>query len=89
MTPTRRRGERVHPYETVRKHRNGSFVDVSVSVSPLRNAAGEIIGASKIARDITDRKKAELALADGNLELARDLAHLGADLLALNRNLPQ
>ncbi len=56
-----RRGERVDPYETLRQRRDGSLVDVSVSVSPLRNSAGEVIGASKIARDITERKKAELA----------------------------
>jgi PAS domain S-box-containing protein len=54
-----RRGERVDPYETVRKRGDGSLVDVSVSVSPLRNSAGEVIGASKIARDITARKRAE------------------------------
>jgi PAS domain S-box-containing protein len=65
-----RRNERVDPYETVRKRRDGSLVDVSVSVSPLRNAAGEVIGASKIARDITKRKEAELALAERNLQRA-------------------
>ena len=65
-----RRGERVDPYETLRQRRDGSLVDVSLSVSPLRNAAGEVIGASKIARDITERKKAELALAERNLQLA-------------------
>jgi len=64
------RGERVEPYETVRKHGDGSLVEVSVSVSPLRNAAGEVIGASKIARDITERKKAESTLAERNLQLA-------------------
>jgi PAS domain S-box-containing protein len=63
-------GERVEPYETVRKRNDGSLVDVSVSVSPLRNAAGEVIGASNIARDITERKKAELALTERNLQLA-------------------
>ena len=54
-----RRSERVEPYETLRKRSDGSLVDVSISVSPLRNAAGEVIGASKIARDITERKRAE------------------------------
>jgi PAS domain S-box-containing protein len=54
-----RRGERVDPYETVRKRKDGSLVDVSVSGSPLRNAAGEVIGVSKIARDITARKRAD------------------------------
>jgi PAS domain S-box-containing protein len=65
-----RRGERVEPYETVRRRRDGSLVHVSVSVSPLRNAAGEVIGASKIARDITEHKKAESILAECNLQLA-------------------
>ena len=75
-----RRGERVDPYETVRKRSDASLVDVSVSVSPLRNAAGEIIGASKIARDITERKLAELALAERNtqLELASKTARVGS-----------
>ena len=65
-----RRNERVDPYETVRMRRDGSLVDVSVSVSPLRNATGEVIGASKIARDISKRKEAECALAERNLHLA-------------------
>jgi PAS domain S-box-containing protein len=75
-----RRGERVDPYETVRKRSDASLVDVSVSVSPLRNAAGEVIGASKIARDITERKLAELALAERNtqLELASKTARVGS-----------
>jgi PAS domain S-box-containing protein len=54
-----RRNKRVDPYETVRKRKDGSLVDVSISVSPLRNAAGEVVGASKIARDIAARKRAE------------------------------
>jgi PAS domain S-box-containing protein len=54
-----RRGEQVAPYETVRRRKDGTDVDVSLAVSPIRNPAGEIIGASKIARDITARKRAE------------------------------
>jgi PAS domain S-box-containing protein len=65
-----RRGERVDAFETVRKHRDGSPVDVSVSVSPVRNAAGEVNGASRIVRDIAARKKAELALAERTMQLA-------------------
>jgi PAS domain S-box-containing protein len=65
-----RRGERVDPFETLRKRKDGTYVDVSVSASPLRNASGEVIGASTILRDITARKKAELALAERNLQLA-------------------
>jgi PAS domain S-box-containing protein len=53
-----RSGERVSHFETVRVRKDGSRIDVSLTVSPVRNDAGEIIGASKIARDITARKKA-------------------------------
>lgn len=52
-------GERTEPYETVRLRKGGSPVDVSLSVSPIRDVQGRIIGASKIARDITERRKAE------------------------------
>jgi PAS domain S-box-containing protein len=74
-----RRGGRVDPFETVRKRRDGSPVDVSVSVSPLKNAAGEVIGASSIVRDITKRKEAELALAEreAQLGLAGKAARVG------------
>jgi two-component system, chemotaxis family, CheB/CheR fusion protein len=54
-----RRGERIDRYETVRRRKDGSSVEVSLTVSPVRNAEGSSIGASKIARDITERKRAE------------------------------
>jgi two-component system, chemotaxis family, CheB/CheR fusion protein len=50
-----RRGERIDHYETVRRRKDGTLVDISVTVSPLKDKKGQIIGASKIARDITDR----------------------------------
>ncbi len=53
-----RRGERIERYETVRRRKDGTLLDVELTVSPVRGANGQIIGASKIARDITDRKKA-------------------------------
>ena len=53
------RGERVDHYETVRVRKDGSLVDISLSVSPIKDVSGKVIGASKIARDITDRKRAE------------------------------
>jgi PAS domain S-box-containing protein len=56
------RGELVHHYETVRLHKDGRAVPISLSVSPIRDSAGQVIGASKIARDITARKRAEQAL---------------------------
>src|SRR5258707_25205 len=65
-----RRGQRIKPYETVRMREDGSLLDISLTVSPLRDAAGRIIGASKIARDITERKRAEAALRDMQMQLA-------------------
>ena len=54
-----RRGERVETYETVRRRKDGELIDLRIAVSPLCDALGTIIGASKIARDITTRKSAE------------------------------
>jgi PAS domain S-box-containing protein len=57
------RGERVEPFETVRRRKDGRHIDVSVTISPIHNSRGDIVGASKVARDISDRKRAEAALA--------------------------
>jgi PAS domain S-box-containing protein len=54
-----RRGERIQHYETVRRRKDGTLIDISVTVSPLKDNHGKIIGASKIARDITDRVQNE------------------------------
>ncbi|HUR60489.1 MAG TPA: PAS domain S-box protein, partial [Opitutaceae bacterium] len=54
-----RRGERVEHYETVRRTRDGRLVDVALTISPLRTASGEVVGASKIARDITEKRRSE------------------------------
>jgi PAS domain S-box-containing protein len=53
-----RRGERVEHYETVRRRKDGVVIPVSLSVSPIRNVEGTVIGASKIGRDISERKRA-------------------------------
>jgi PAS domain S-box-containing protein len=53
------RGERIEHYETVRRRKDGSLVDVSLTTSPIKDAQGRVIGASKIARDITDRRRLE------------------------------
>jgi PAS domain S-box-containing protein len=58
-----RQGKRVEHFETVRVHKDGRNVDVSISVSPLRSAAGEIIGAAKIVRDMTESKRTQSALS--------------------------
>ena len=49
-----RRGERIDHFETVRQHKHGNLIVVSLSVSPVKDASGKIVGASKIARDITE-----------------------------------
>ena len=64
-------GERIEHYETVRVAKDGRRVDVSVTISPLKDPAGVVIGASKIARDITERKRAEGALRATVVELER------------------
>lgn len=69
-----KRGERIRHYDTVRRRKDGARVDVSVAVSPIRDAAGQVIGASKVARDITDRKHAEKALARAK-ETAESASH--------------
>jgi PAS domain S-box-containing protein len=68
-----RSGRRVDHFETVRVRKDGRQIDVSVTISPVRNAEGRIIGASKVARDISDRKRAERTfrfLADASAVLA-------------------
>ena len=59
-----RRGQRIEHFETVRRRKHGSLVEISLSISPVRNTQGKVIGASKIARDITERKRAETALRE-------------------------
>jgi PAS domain S-box-containing protein len=57
-----RRGERVEHYETIRRRKDGSLIDISLTVSPVKDGEGRVVGASKIARDITERKRADAAL---------------------------
>jgi PAS domain S-box-containing protein len=59
-----RRGERVDHFETVRRRKDGALLDISLTISPVKDVHGRIIGASKIARDITERKRAEAALTE-------------------------
>ncbi len=53
------RGEHIDHYETIRRRKDGSLVEISLTVSPVKDASGRIVGASKIARDITERRRAE------------------------------
>ncbi|HEX6895144.1 MAG TPA: PAS domain S-box protein [Bryobacteraceae bacterium] len=69
-----RRGDRMEHFETIRRHKDGSLLDISLTISPVKDGHGNIIGASKIARDISDRKRAEKAIEDLNERLKADLA---------------
>ncbi len=71
-----RRGERVDHFETIRVRKDGSKVNVSLTISPVKDGAGRIIGASKVARDITDRVRQEEAVQEANLALQRANAAL-------------
>ena len=69
-----RAGERIEQYETVRFTKAGEPIDVSLTISPLRDPAGRIVGCSKIARDITKAKQAEAALRQSEQRLAHEVA---------------
>src|SRR5690606_27131850 len=72
-----RQGQRVEHYETVRLRKDGERIDISLTVSPVKNAAGKIIGVSKIARDITERKRHEERI----VILAREAEHRTKNVL--------
>jgi two-component system, chemotaxis family, CheB/CheR fusion protein len=74
-----RRGERIEHFETKRRRKDGSIVDISLTVSPVTDESGKIIGASKIARDITEHKRREEQIA----LLAREADHRTNNLLAI------
>jgi PAS domain S-box-containing protein len=66
-----RRGERIDHYETVRRRKDGGLIDISLTVSPIKNALGAVVGASKIARDNTERKR----LREQQQLLLREMDH--------------
>jgi two-component system CheB/CheR fusion protein len=75
-----RRGEKVEHYDTVRRRKDGTLVDISLTVSPILDSRGRVIGASKIARDITERRRSEAALAEGDRRKTEFLAMLAHEL---------
>ena len=81
-----RRGERVEHFETVRLRKNGSDVDVSVTVSPIRDANGAIIGASKIARDISKEHEARERLRKSEQRFRVTLASIGDAVIATDKD---
>lgn len=82
-----RRGESVRSFDTVRRRADGTFVEVSVRVSAVRGSDGQIVGASKVARDITERKGAEEQIRTLNAELEQRVEARTAQLAAANEEL--
>jgi PAS domain S-box-containing protein len=80
-----RNGERIDHYETVRQAKNGSLLDISLTVSPIRDGLGNIVGASKIARDITRRKLIEAALSQSQERLRQQAQELEQQLIMSGR----
>jgi PAS domain S-box-containing protein len=78
-----RRGERIDHYETVRQRKDGGLIDISLTVSPIKDSFGRIVGASKIARDITDRKRAQ----EQQRLLLREMDHRVRNLFAISSGL--
>jgi PAS domain S-box-containing protein len=75
-----RRGERVEHFETVRVSKGGRRIDISLTISPVRDAEGRVVGASKVARDVTDRKRAEAALREADRRKDEFIALLAHEL---------
>lgn len=81
------RGESVDHFETVRVRKDGKRIDISATISPLKDSGGKIIGASKIARDITERKRTEAEIRRLNSELEERVIKRTAELEAANKEL--
>jgi PAS domain S-box-containing protein len=73
-----RRGDRIDHFETVRRRKDGSLIDISLTVSPIRGSDGKVVGASGISRDITERKRSEAQMS----VLTREAEHRAKNLLA-------
>ncbi|MES2568573.1 MAG: PAS domain S-box protein, partial [Verrucomicrobiota bacterium] len=78
---TRIQNERVEPMEVVRVRKDGILIDVSITVSPIKDAAGNVVGTSKVARDITARKQAEITLHEAKTDLEAKVVLRTSELL--------
>jgi PAS domain S-box-containing protein len=80
-----RQGERLQGFETVRLRKDGTAIEIALTISPVRDRHGVVVGASTIASDITERKQTEAALAEQTLMLKLVLDNMGEGLIAANR----
>jgi PAS domain S-box-containing protein len=80
------RGARVEHFETVRVRKDGRRIDVSVTISPIKDSLGQIVGASNIARDITERRRSEVALQESLVTRERVLKELADQKFALDQH---
>jgi PAS domain S-box-containing protein len=81
-----RRGNHIEQYETTRIHKDGHPIEISVTISPVKNRVGAVVGASVIARDITRQKRAEESLRQSLLERESLIAKLQAALARPSQN---
>jgi PAS domain S-box-containing protein len=82
-----KQGESVEHFETLRQAKDGRLIDVSVTVSPIKDASGKVTGVSKVSRDITERKAAEEKIRQLNVELEQRVVERTAQLQAANQEL--
>ena len=82
-------GERVDHFQTIRRRKDGSMVDVSLTISPVRDSSGQIIGASKVARDVTAEVRAAELLRERERELRRLSESLDAEVRSRTRELQE
>jgi PAS domain S-box-containing protein len=84
-----RRGERIDHFQTIRRRKDGSFVDVSLTISPVKDSAGTIVGASKVARDITEQLRAQELLRNSEEEFRRLSQSLDSEVGSRTRELQE
>ena len=80
-------GERIDHFETVRLRKDGKAIDISVTISPVKDAAGRVVGASKVGRDISERKQTEARIQELHEDLERRVSERTAELEGKNREL--